>query len=57
MSDTRDTQKATVLNAQELAAMYAAIDKIRAKTGDRNYSESAFIRDAIAEKAQRCKSK
>lgn len=55
MSDKRDTQKATVLNSAELAAMHKAIDMIRAKTGDRNYSESAFIRDAIAEKCKRHK--
>ena len=52
MNEVRTTQKATVLNEKELAAMYAAIDKIRLKTGDRGYSESAFIRDAIAEKCK-----
>ena len=52
-NEIRNIQKATSINARELKEMYQAIDKLKANTGDRYYSESAFIRDSIAEKVKR----
>lgn len=51
--ELRDQRKITSLTESEANRMYARIDQIKSETGNRRFSESDFIRQAVLEKLKR----